>query len=286
MKNKYYDNWKFKQIIPLMETNPYKAKKNFEEYLKNYPKDYTVYIFYISTLITIRELTAANKILDYITNIINNDFNYLNDNKNKLLQEHLLTVKLKLLSYQDKYDELSLLCEQNKETIKKLGLNNVIFYSKKKNGLLILSIREPNSYLFRQIIKYEESDFLDHIKKHLPLDTNNNPSNSIFNQDFPINEILQEIKKYIYPDNSLYFNFIQDTYIFKYDYCGKDNNKQTNYFKVICFHNTKDIITMCPSNNCENLPSIDLNYLIKEKSSTNVKKLTQTEKFNRRFNLK
>ena len=73
MKKKYFDNWLFYQIIPLIETNPYEAKRKFEEYLKQYPKDYTAYPFYISTLIAIKELDTAQNLLNYITDIINND---------------------------------------------------------------------------------------------------------------------------------------------------------------------------------------------------------------------
>jgi len=288
MKHKYFDEWEFKQIIPLIETNPYEAKIRFEDYLKKYPKDYTAYPFYISTLITIRELTTAKNILEYITNIIKKDHFFLNNNqtKNELFKQHILLVKLKLLIYTNKYQELSILCEQNKFLIKKLNFNTIIFYSRKKKGYLNNEIRDTNSYLFRQIVKYEESDFLDHIKKHLDTCDNINKSISIFSKDFPIDKIIQEVKKYIPSEKCLYINFIDDTYIFKYDYCGKDNNKITNYFKVICIHDTTDIITICPSNNCEYLPYIDLNYLTEEKTTTNIKKLSQTEKFNRRFNLK
>lgn len=280
MQNKYFDNWEFNKIIPLIETNPYEAKIRFEEYLKKYPKDYIPYPFYISTLISTKDITNAKKMLNYITN-----FKHNKTFTNELFEEHILLIKLKLLLYEDKYDELYLFYKENKEKLEKLNLKNVIFYIKRKNEDYIKSLREPNSYLFRQIIEYQETDFLDHIKKHLQND-NINKNTSIFEENFPINEILQEVKKYLPSDTCLFFNFIVDTYIFKYDYCGKDDNKTTNYFKVICFHNTSDIITICPSNNCEYLPYIDLNYLNKEHTSTKTKKLSQTEKFNRRFNLK
>ena len=99
MKKKYFDNWLFYQIIPLIETNPYEAKRKFEEYLKQYPKDYTAYPFYISTLIAIKELDTAQNLLNYITDIINNDTkyrnNYNNFNRIKLFYQHIITVKTK-----------------------------------------------------------------------------------------------------------------------------------------------------------------------------------------------
>ena len=117
---KYFDNWEFNKIIPLIETNPFEAKIRFEEYLKKYPKDYTTYPFYISTLITLRELNEAEKVLEYITTIIDQDIKYVNNYKNntrsKLLNEHILTVKVKLLLYQDKYDIKVDTIEENKIT--------------------------------------------------------------------------------------------------------------------------------------------------------------------------
>ena len=40
-------------------------------------------------------------------------------------------------------------------------MNDVYFYSKKMTNRLDLNRRGENSYLFSQIVKYEEKDFLD-----------------------------------------------------------------------------------------------------------------------------
>ena len=56
-----------------------------------------------------------------------------------------------------------------------------------------------------------------------------------------------------------------------------------DYFKVFCFNdNNNNIISMCPSNHCECLPYVDLNYL-KENDKPKVKTISQIEKFNRRY---
>ena len=106
----------------------------------------------------------------------------------------------------------------------------------------------------------------------------------MFVSGFEIDRVLEEIKKYIPSDKRIYSGFYQDTYVFKYDFSGKDNNKATDYFKVICFHNTSDIITICPSLYCENLPYVDLNYMEKEKPKQ--KTLSQIDKFNQRYRRK
>ena len=61
-----------------------------------------------------------------------------------------------------------------------------------------LKKRDINSYLFRQIVSYDENDFIDHIKKHTA-DSNcdkDDPNKNIFSTDFPVDKIIDEIKKY------------------------------------------------------------------------------------------
>ena len=65
--------------------------------------------------------------------------------------------------------------------------------------------------------------------------------------------------------------------------CGRVDNKLANYFKVVCLHDTKDFITMCPVLEGENLPYIDINYLKEEKETSKVKRISQTEKFYQRY---
>lgn len=62
------------------------------------------------------------------------------------------------------------------------------------------------------------------------------------------------------------------------------DNKNTNYFIVVTFHNTPYLISMYPcSNTSNNLEYVDLNYL-KETNNKNIKRLSQIDKFNKRFN--
>ena len=74
-----------------------------------------------------------------------------------------------------------------------------------------------------------------------------------------------------------------DTYIFKYDKCGRVGNRLVDYINVVCFHNTRDIITVLPVNYGENLPHVDLNYMIEDKPQKEIKRVSAVEKFNKRF---
>ena len=286
MKAKYFNKWEFSQALSIMETNPTEAKLKYEEYLEKYPKDYSAYLYYVTVLIVLGEFTDAEKIINYVEELSDRD-KIFNDSPNRVkrLKENILISRLKLLSYQERYDELYQLCFENSQIIKELDINHLYFYCKKKKGILIPAIREGNSYIFRQIIEYQESDFLQSVQNHLADYNMNieNPSLNIFSSDFPFNEILEEIKKYLPSDKRLCHGFYEDQYIFKYDNCGKDNGKTADYFKVICFHNTKDIIVMYPSADCQNLPYINLNYLIPEPKDCKVRRLSQIDKFNQRY---
>ena len=94
-----------------------------------------------------------------------------------------------------------------------------------------------------------------------------------------------EIKKYIPSDKIFYPGFYEDLYVFRYDRCGKEKNKTTDFIKVYAFHNTTDLITIVPASSLDNMPYVDLNYMI-ENDNANVKRLSQIDRFNKRFNLK
>lgn len=288
MKNKYFDEWEFNQALSFIATNPLVAKLKFQRYLKRYPKDYSAYIYYTVPLITLGEFKKAEKILETLIILIESDKEYeykVNKTSQKKIKLNIISSKLRLLSYQEKYKELYqyYLLHINEIQDLDLDINPLIFYCRKKLGLLDATPREQQAYIFRQIIHYKEEDFLKHIKRHLPNNFKED-NHGIFNTNFPIEEVLTEIKKHLLLVQRLYPYLYVDEYIFKYDSCGKDNNKTVDYFKVLCFHNTNNIITIYPSDDCEELPYIDLNYLVKDDVKT--KGLSRIDKFNKRYGIK
>lgn len=288
MKNKYFDKEEFQQILTLTKNNPYKAKYRFEEYLTKYPEDYSTYPYYISNLISLQKIEEAEEVLNYLSNafIDNKKFNR---NKEKLerLKRYIIINKIKILSFKEQYQEVHQLYLENKELIDSIHIGNVIFYCENKLSPHNKEYRNDNSYLFRQIIEYQEEDFLDHIKKHAYSDNEETTTETIstFSKDFPLNKVLNEIKKHIPSSTNMFYGFYSNIYTFKYDKCGICNGQQTNYFKVVCFNKTDNIITMFPSIEGANLPCIDLNYLLEENINkfTNIKRLSQIDKFNQRY---
>lgn len=288
MSEKYFDQWEFTNIHYLADTNPLESKLRFEEYLEKYPKDYSAYPYYASVLITLGEFKNAEKLLNYVKNKYINDDNFCkNKDKIEILEYNIIFTTLRLLSYQEKYDKLYNLYFNNYEKLNDLTSARFDLYIKKKASKLDSDDINVKTYIHNQIISYSESEFLEHIKKHQADYNQNldNPNKNIFVPDFPIDNVIKEVKKYIMCDRRLYNGFIENVYIFKYDNCGRENNKLVDYFKVVCFHNTKDFITMLPSSGCENLPYIDLNYLILKKEDYKVKKISQIDKFNKKYKM-
>lgn len=285
MKNSFFDKWEFKKALDIGYKNPFEADLKFEEYFKKYPKDYSGYSYYISNLIKIKKLDKAEQIIKYIENKANNDQDLINNKERyKRFKQNLLYSKFKLLMYQEKYQEFNKLYYQNIELAKKLDINHLLFLSKIKAGQINIRTRDSYYYIQRQFINYNYEDFLNHLKDHT-IDIYNYidyTNNSIFENDFPLDKILIEIQKYIPSEKCLYTGFIEDTYVFRYEVCGRQNNKTENYFKVLCFHNTSNIITMYPSSNCEELEYIDLNYLTKT-NNNKIKKKSRIDRFYDRY---
>ena len=286
MKNRYFNETAFQYAIDLMETNPYQSKERFEDYLDKYPNDYYARIYYVILLTRIHLFNEARDEYNSIVNDVNIDNYFLSDaNRLKGFKYNLLIARIKLLIVFGKYKELYTLIEKNKNIYDIGDIVAVRFFCKEKLGYLNYENTDHLTYRFKQIYDYSEEAFLEHIKKHQVIDGEENTSTSLFVPDLDIKKVLEEIKKYIPSNKALYTGFLDDTYYFKYDNCGRVHGKLTNFIKVATFYGSENFITMCPDYNQENLPYVDLNYL-KDNENINVKRLSQIDKFNRRFNRK
>ena len=174
-----------------------------------------------------------------------------------------------------------------KQSIKNIGLMGIKLTCWKKLGKMRKMNRDKYKYLYKQIIEYNENDFLTHIEKHLMSynDLDDRLNGSVFVSGFNVNEILAEIKKYIPSENGLCTGTLENIYVFKYDECGRVNNKLVDYFQVVALHDTCELITMYPIDYGEFLPYVDLNYMNKL-DTPKVKRRSQIDKFNQRFGVK
>jgi len=291
MQNKYFNVAEFQYAIKLLEIDPYEAKERFENYLKKYPTDYYARAYYVILLTRICMFEEAEKEFDAIIKESHNDSFYAyNANRLRGFKYNLCIAKLKILGAKEKYDEIWQISQNHKDLFDETDYNYLSYYCRSKLGLIDKEDAKMNkdAYRFNQSVDYSEEAFRDHIKKHeadqnIDLDI---PNETIFSPDFPIDKIINEIKKYIPSDKRLFPGFFDDIYHFKFDNCGRVNNHLTNYFTVVCFHNTTNFITMYPGADCQKLPYVDLNYLKENKDELKENRPSQIDKFNRRFNRK
>lgn len=284
---KYYNRLLFTKAMKLTNSNPYEAKRLYEEYLDQYPTDCLAWTLYASILITLKEFDLASMILDRAEEMINQYKRKGDDFQEQHADErNLLFGRIRIMSFRGQYKKLLDFLEENPIVEEKYHLDEVKLLCKKKLGICFTQ-RDDYPYLARQIIKYEVQDMMHRVEYHgADYNAVMDRQENVFAVDFPLQKIIDEIDKYIPSEEHSYCpGVIADCYYFKYDTCGKENQKATNFIKVTCFHNTGDIITVTPVLEGENLNYIDLNYL-KEKTTEKPKQMSRIEKFYQRYRKK
>jgi hypothetical protein len=285
--NKFYDSWESERLIAMGDDYPYQALSLMEQYIERYPKDYYMRIKHISVLIDLGYFDKAQELIEDLEYRVNNDTDYLfleGFMKRKLFEWTFYLCKMRLAVFKDndiekareifntKWKESQYDDEQFKTF--QLYCETHLDHQKYPQEYF-------HGYLFNQVANYSDLDFRYHIEKHLSnyLRTENT---NVFAPDFPVDEVIEEIKKILPCDTRNYYGIIQNRYIFKYDGCGRDKEVVSDYFMVIAFHNTLEFITMFPFRNQQGYPAIDLNYLKKE-PVIETKPMSQIDKFNRRL---
>lgn len=291
MLHEYYDDWTWKKAFKNKDNSLEYTINKMKAYIVNYPYDYKGHSALVKLLIDSNNLEEASKYLEKIkpdsyifsscTKKKNNDFKL---RMFDMYYDNLLRLKIYDYDYERAY-ELINKCKYLEEKANPTFLS-IKYYLETNLGIDDnVEFKKGFSYLRRQIKKYSNDLFLEHIKKHQNLNGNN--TNMTFNNDFNINDVLLELEKII--PNEKHNNkdsYIFNNYIFKYDNCGKNNNKVLNYFEVVTLKDSNKFITMYPCSYGENYDYIDLEYL-KEKRETKVKvkRLSQIDKFKKRYNI-
>jgi len=282
----YYNEWEYKKALDMILVNPMKAEILYKEYLEKYPLDCCAYGDYAYVLIILRKFDEAERILELAIDLFERENCLRLDPMDaKKLENRLLFDTLKLWSFQERYEELYNYCASNPQKIEELNMVSVAFYAKVRSGRVTGKNREDYNYRSRQTIEYREEEFVEHVKKHLAdynLETDDNDK-ATFVPGFPFKKVFEEVKKHVPSEKGLCIGFCDNKYFFKYDGCGRVKNKLVNHFIVVCLHNSTDFITMYPVDWAEELPYVDLNYMISEKEDVKTRRRSQIDKFNQRY---
>jgi len=274
MKNKYYDEIRFKRIVKFVEENMFdKALAEYQLYFENYPNDCCARVYYSELLIRIGRFNEAERVLSDVAT---------NSNIRKLALEDTLLMNVKLLASQEKYEEAYSILINNREVFdnRNWTIRGVELFLLSRLGLLTEEQKKQNLYLLSQIVNYSEESCLDHISKHLSFEGNDNVC--IFNEDISLEKLYYQVREMLPLDDKIYSSIIDNVYIFKYENCGRVDGKVVDYFKVATLQHSNDIITMYPYKNTERIVHKDLTPTI-DYSYTKVKRMSQIDKFNQRY---
>lgn len=247
-------------IRSVQKGNPFAAINEHEKYLKKHPSDYIAVTYFVSALIEIGQLDIAEKELKRIIDLTEYDRRINQENKEKLpeniqkLWENIAYTEFRLLCNQNKVKEALEYFFTHKDFLKGIG-NIIIFYLKRKNGKLKDTKRESTG-LFNQVIEYREEDLrkIVNSRKGKKDDFRNSKRMAYFNENFPVDAVIDVIREYFATSRKLYTGFMNNTYIFRCDKCGIVDGKEVNFFKVDVFFGTTDIYAMEPVDGYYNLP--------------------------------
>ena len=270
----YFNNEEYIYVKSFLRTNPSEALIRTEEYIKKYPNDYIAGVFYSKVLKVLGYFSEALYVLGNIEERYTSNKKLFNDFvKYNIIEEKVLYNKLRCLSYLEDFDKVEKLLNENRKYLinPKFGyFSNLVKYSKMEN------INFNASYRLEQLFNYSDEEFLSHISKHMYSRVEDYDVISTFNEDFPFDKVFYEVKKKILFSKAYYFGTYEDVS------SDVTIGKISDYFLVITFHNTNKYISMYPCNSSSNFNYVDLNYL-KIPSTSNVKRLSQIDKFNMKY---
>lgn len=274
MKYKYFNEGAFSYVIKMVSDNRLdQAIVEFEKYLQKYPKDYCAYSYYADSLIKLGRFDEAEVLLSLIP---------VDSRIPELSKENVILMKLKLFSSRGQYEDCLEIIRENFEMFDRRGwaITESLIFFKKQLGLLLADDYKGFSYKVNLITDYSEEAAIECIR------TTHCPSESCpprcFYDDFPVEDVYHRLRDLLPLENRIYSSIIENIYIFKYENCGKVDNKVVNYIKVVTFQNSNDIITMYPYENRERIDCMDLTPVIEDEIPKE-KKLSQIDKFNQRY---
>ena len=289
MKKSLYDYERINRIMIHFEDDPYGTITKFEQYLIDYPRDYSAYPYYCGELIKIGEIDKAEKIYEEVEKRYEKDTEYFRMKDRSIVKANLLLTKIKLCSYSKKYSKCLRLAKRNLVFLKEnnISLNRLTIFLDKKLGISNLKRNKDYPYAYNQIIDYSEEEFLEHIKKHQYeyVTEEEIEKHPIFTKDFKLKEVFEVVKKNTPNDNKLNVGTCENAYYYKYDGCGTVNGKKVDYFLVVTNDDSAEFITMHPADIGPKVPYIDLNHLVLEEKPKTLRK-SRIDRFNEKYGIK
>lgn len=284
-KNKYFDHYEFISALNLREQSIELSLNKFRDYLEKFPYDYSASAYFITTLITAKNLQEAELELKKLEEEIKIEYDRLIAAADiEKINKSIAFCKLKLLMYQEKYSKAYNYLLDNLEIFDTdpRYLEAVRVFSEKQMDYFDMeSISDFDYYAIKQLLNYSQEELLEHIKPHLSTLDESEKDKAVFNNNFPVDRVIETIMEECPNEKRVYSGLYEDAYVFRYDLCGKIGKMNTDFFKVFTFHDSSEIINMLPCQQGEYFDYYDLNYLKEENDKVKVK--SGLDRFNKRY---
>lgn len=268
---KYYDNGDIARIQKMVAENRLESALTcYYNYIDKYPTESLAQILCADVLIKLGMFDKAEDLL----NTVKLKSRLLNDSIRKLV-----LMRIKLFCCQQKYEQALSILEENRDYIGEY--KNILLFLKKRLNILTREDYQYSSYLTAQILDYSEDRCLQHLTKHQYHKDNSNVSQ--FMEDFPIRNIYFKLREGLPEYGRIYSSCTNYLSVFRYDNNGRVNGKVVDYFEVVALNHSSDIITMYPYLNKERRPYTDITPSITEGEYSKVKRMSQIDKFNQRY---
>jgi|GEM_PF-3154434 len=155
-------------------------------------------------------------------------------------------------------------------------------YINSRLGLKINPNLIVDEYIGRQLLSYNESEVLEHIKAHYHKEP-------IFNENVNIDLLFEDVKKKISSSVASYTVFEKEVYYFNYPNAGYENGIEADYLLVIVIRDTKEIFNIYPKCKDKIKPDCIINNLENQKKIIYIQnkiRMSQVDKFNKKYNTK
>lgn len=289
MKERTYDNQSYQAIKELIKNKNFsKAMALIKKVLTEYPLDIWTRLEYARILRMNQQLDEALEQALYLLDILERDKTDERAYEFTILELH--SIYFLLNDYPKAYQYLNQVKEiREKRTVDdflvKIPANEI--FLKQRLGLLELKdvIDYQEIYLISQIVNYDKKRAINHIVERHHSDYPGEEDN-YFEDDICIESIFDKVDKLLPTVGSTFSDSLASVFNFEYpdipNVILKDGYPY-KYLKVVAFRDTLQIITMYPYFSKERIEIVN-SLKIEEKQK--VKRMSQIEKFNNRYNKK
>lgn len=251
------------------------ALTKIEHYLKEYGEDSEVLYFYSKLL---RKMGRVDEALETLEKILL--YENQNDNVSGLVVKKEM---FRLYFINDRYQEAYDLFENLKGTFPEMRASDEDTIEKIlqiKLGMYNENSEETN-HVINRLLHYDEAKAIIHIKEHLY--EKEGEYHSVF-ANIDVEELMVQVKNALPTAHKLQTFSNTDVYLFYFDGIGK---KHSNVLQVVTNKGTYEIISMYPTNkHYAGFINKQLYDDYVESEACKTKKISQIDKFKKRYNMK